>query len=56
MFGTHRGTESAGNLLNLSDYVDRIKNTMKVFDTNVFADIRTSHNTYYYSFYSSCSD
>ena len=55
MFGTHRGTESAGNLLNLSDYVDRIKDTIKVFDTNVFAGIRTGYNTYYYSVYSTCS-
>ena len=51
MFGTHRGAESAGNLLNVSDYIDRIRNTLKVFDTNVFADIRTSYNTNNYSFY-----
>ena len=51
MFGTHRGAESAGNLLNISDYVERIKNTLKVFDTNVFVDIRTSYNTNNYSFY-----
>ena len=51
MFGTHRGAESAGNLLNVSDYIDRIRNTFKVFDTNVFVDIRTSYNTNNYSFY-----
>ena len=51
MFGTHRGAESTGNLLNVSDYIERIKNTLKVFDTNVFADIRTSYNTNNYSVY-----
>jgi len=51
MFGTHRGAESAGNLLNVPDYIDRIRNTLKVFDTNVFADIRTSYNTNNYSVY-----
>ena len=51
MFGTHRGAESAGNLLNVSDYIERIRNTLKVFDTNVFADIRTSYNTNNYSVY-----
>ena len=56
MFGTHRGAESAGNLLNISDYVERIKNTLKVFDTNVFADIRTSYNTNNYSFYNTRSN
>ena len=56
MFGTHRGAESAGNLLNVSDYVDRIRNTLKVFDTNVFADIRTSYNTNNYSFYNTRSN
>ena len=56
MFGTHRGAESAGNLLNLSDYIERIRNTLKVFDTNVFADIRTSYNTNNYSFYNTRSN
>ena len=51
MFGTHRGAESTGNLLNVSDYIERIKNTLKVFDTNVCADIRTSYNTNNYSVY-----
>lgn len=56
MFGTHRGAESAGNLLNVSDYIDRIRNMFKVFDTNVFADIRTSYNTNNYSFYNTCNN
>ena len=56
MFGTHRGAESAGNLLNVSDYIDRIRNTFKVFDTNVFVDIRTSYNTNNYSFYNTCNN
>ena len=51
MFGTHRGAESTGNLLNVSDYIERIRNTFKVFDTNVCADIRTSYNTNNYSVY-----
>ena len=56
MFGTHRGAESAGNLLNVSDYIERIRNTLKVFDTNVFADIRTSYNTNNYSVYNTCNN
>lgn len=38
MFGTQRGTESTGNLLNLADYADRIKRGINVFDVNIFGE------------------
>lgn len=39
MFGTQRGTESTGNLLNLADYADRIKRGINVFDVNIFGEV-----------------
>ena len=39
MFGTQRGTESTGNLLNLADYTDRIKRGINVFDVNIFGEV-----------------
>lgn len=39
MFGTQRGTESTGNLLNLADYADRIKRGITVFDVNIFGEV-----------------
>ena len=54
MFGTHRGTESTGNLLNLNDYAERLKNTVEMFNTNIFADLRKDINSYNHTFYSTC--
>ena len=54
MFGTHRGTESTGNLLNLNDYAERLKNTVEMFNTNIFADLRKDSNSYNHTFYSTC--
>ena len=54
IFGTHRGTESTGNLLNLNDYVERLKKTVEMFNTNIFADLRKNINPYNHIFYSTC--
>ena len=54
MFGTHRGNESTGNLLNLNDYAERLKNTVEMFNTNIFADLRKDSNSYNHTFYSTC--